>query len=101
MTLGCIHSAFSTNWRAMERLGALLRSIRTEWGLSLREVKERTDHLAKQWGNPRYASSFSNLAKLELGRHEMRVSTLISLSHIYSREPGTLVKACLPPTYYS
>jgi len=35
-------------------------------------------------GSPRYASSFSHLAKLELGRHDMRVSTLISLSHIYS-----------------
>jgi hypothetical protein len=85
----------------MERLGALLRSIRTEWGLSLREVKDRTELLAKQWGNPRYASSFSNLAKLELGRHDMRVSTLVSLSHIYSKRPGTLVNACLPPEYHS
>jgi hypothetical protein len=82
----------------MERLGAL---IRTEWGLSLREVKDRTELLAKQWGNPRYASSFSNLAKLELGRHDMRVSTLVSLSHIYSKRPGTLVDACLPPAYDS
>ncbi len=85
----------------MERLGTLLRSIRTEWGLSLREVKDRTELLAKQWGNPRYASSFSHLAKLELGRHDMRVSTLVSLSHIYSKRPGTLVDACLPPEYHS
>jgi hypothetical protein len=48
----------------MERLGALLRSIRTEWGLSLREVKDRTEVLARLWCSPRYASSFSNLAKL-------------------------------------
>lgn len=85
----------------MERLGALLRSIRTEWGLSLREVKDRTEVLAKLWGSPRYASSFSHLAKLELGRHDMRVSTLISLSHIYSRRLETLVDACLPPEYDS
>jgi transcriptional regulator with XRE-family HTH domain len=85
----------------MERLGALLRSIRTEWGLSLREVKDRTELLAKLWGNPRYASSFGHLAKLELGQHDMRVSTLISLSHIYSRRPETLVDACLPPKYHS
>ena len=85
----------------MERLGALLRSIRTEWGLSLREVKDRTELLAKVWGSPRYASSFSHLAKLELGRHDMRVSTLISLSHIYSKRPETLVDACLPPKYDS
>ena len=85
----------------MERLGALLRSIRTEWGLSLREVKDRTELLAKVWGSPRYASSFSHLAKLELGRHDMRVSTLISLSHIYSKRPETLVDACLPPAYDS
>jgi transcriptional regulator with XRE-family HTH domain len=85
----------------MERLGALLRSIRTEWGLSLREVKDRTELLARRWGNPRYASSFSHLSKLELGKHDMRVSTLISLSHIYSRRPETLVDACLPPEYHS
>jgi hypothetical protein len=85
----------------MERLGALLRSIRTEWGLSLREVKDRTELLAKLWGSPRYASSFGHLAKLELGQHDMRVSTLISLSHIYSRRPETLVDACLPPEYHS
>src|SRR5260370_36169049 len=85
----------------MERLGALLRSIRTEWGLSLREVKDPTELLAKVWGSPRYASSFSHLAKLELGKHDMRVSTLISLSHIYSKRPETLVDACLPPEYDS
>ena len=85
----------------MERLGTLLRSIRTEWGLSLREVRDRTETLAKIWGSPRYASSFSHLAKLEQGRHDMRISTLISLSHIYSKRPVTLVEACLPPQYHS
>jgi transcriptional regulator with XRE-family HTH domain len=85
----------------MERLGALLRSIRTEWGLSLREVKDRSELLAKRCGNPRYASSFSHLAKLELGQHDMRLSTLVSLSHIYSKQPETLVEACLPPEYHS
>lgn len=85
----------------MERLGALLRGIRTEWGLSLREVKDRTEMLARLWGNPQYASSFSHLAKLELGKHEMKVSTLISLAHVYSKRPETLVDACLPPRYYS
>jgi transcriptional regulator with XRE-family HTH domain len=85
----------------MERLGALLRSIRTEWGLSLREVKDRTEMLAKRWDNPRFSSSFSHLAKLELGQHDMRVSTLISLSHIYSKRAQTLVDACVPPEYHS
>ena len=85
----------------MERLGTLLRSIRTEWGLSLREVKDRTELLARQWGSPRYASSFSHLAKLELGRHDIRVSTLISLAHIYSKRTETLVDACLPPGYHA
>jgi transcriptional regulator with XRE-family HTH domain len=84
----------------MERLGALLRSIRTEWGLSLREVRDRTEILAKRWGSPRYASSFSHLAKLELGQHEMKVSTLISLSHIYSKRPQTLLETCIPAEYH-
>ncbi|NYF80878.1 hypothetical protein [Granulicella arctica] len=66
-----------------------------------REVRDRTKLLAKAWGSPRYASSFSHLANLELGRHEMRVSTLISLSHIYSKRSETLVDACPPPEYDS
>src|SRR5260370_29746922 len=85
----------------MERLGSLLRGIRIEWGLSLREVKDRTELLARRWGSPRYASSFSHLAKLERGKHDLRVSTLISLAHIYSKRPETLIGACLPADEYS
>jgi transcriptional regulator with XRE-family HTH domain len=83
----------------MQRLGNLLRSIRTEWGLSLREVTTRTEALAKRWGNPHYASSFSHLAKIELGHYDMRVATLISLSHVYSKRPDSLLRVCLPPDY--
>jgi transcriptional regulator with XRE-family HTH domain len=85
----------------LERLGALLRNLRAEWGLSLREVKARTEVLAKLWGNSHYETSFGHLAKLERGEHDIRVSTLIALAHIYSRRPETLLTACLPENYSS
>lgn len=85
----------------MERLGALLREPRAEWGLSLREVTKRSEMLAKRWANPIYASSYSQIAKPERGEQNMRVSTLISLSYLYSKRPESLLSACLPIKYIS
>lgn len=85
----------------MERLGVLLRNLRMEWGFSLREVKDKTEMLAKRWGSQHYASSFSYLAKLERGENDIRVSTLIALSYIYSKRPETFLAACLPDDYFA
>jgi transcriptional regulator with XRE-family HTH domain len=74
----------------MEAIGTRLRAIRVRWGLSLREVMERSEKLAQHWGNDSYEISGSWLARLERGKHEMTVPKLITLSTIYS-EPAELL----------
>lgn len=85
----------------MKRLGSVLRDLRNEWGLSLNEVEQRTATLADRWGSDRYGISKGQLAKLERGWHEIRVATLLSLSHTYSEQPERLVYASLPAQYYA
>jgi hypothetical protein len=62
------------------RIGEMLREARIQWGLSLRDVKDRSQALAKQWGSRSYEVSFSWLSKLESGEHEMTLPKLISLA---------------------
>ncbi len=84
----------------MAEIGKLLRGIRKEWGLTLRQVKERSEAIAQLTGNSSHIISFSYLAKLESGKHDVRdmaVSKLLSLSEIYSTEPNTLLSECMPP----
>ena len=52
------------------RIGEMLREARIQWGLSLRDVKDRSQALAKQWGSRSYEVSFSWL-------HERRVEGTI------------------------
>jgi hypothetical protein len=80
----------------MPGVGDMLRTIRSQWGLSLRDVKDRSKELAQQWGSRSYEVSFSWLAKLEVGEHDMTVPKLISLATIYSKPPEDLLRACLP-----
>jgi transcriptional regulator with XRE-family HTH domain len=77
-------------------IGEKLRSIRVRWGLSLREVKERSEKLAKDWGNNSYGISGSWLARLERGKHEMTVPKLITLSTIYSEPAEELLREYQP-----
>jgi len=76
--------------------GEKLRNIRVRWGLSLREVKERSEKLAKNWGNNSYEISGSWLARLENGNHEMTVPKLITLSTIYSESAEELLREFQP-----
>jgi transcriptional regulator with XRE-family HTH domain len=78
------------------RIGEMLREARIQWGLSLRDVKDRSHALAQQWGSRSYEVSFSWLSKLESGEHEMTLPKLISLATIYSRPPEELFRRCLP-----
>jgi transcriptional regulator with XRE-family HTH domain len=80
----------------MVRIGEMLREARFQWGLSLRDVKVRSQALAKQWGSRSYEVSFSWLSKLESGEHEMTLPKLISLATIYSKPPEELFRGCLP-----
>jgi len=46
-------------------VGARLRTIRGQWGLSLLEVEERSLRLAQEWGSPSYQISASWLGRVE------------------------------------
>jgi hypothetical protein len=85
----------------LKKLGIMLRKLRNDWGLSLHEVEQRTASLADRWGSDRYLISKGQLAKLERGWHEIKVATLVSLSHTYSEPPEKLIYASLPPQFYS
>lgn len=88
----------------MADIGKLLRGFREEWGLSLRQVKQRSEAIAELWGNSSHVVSFSYLAKLENGKHDvqdMAVSKLLTLTEIYSKEPDALLSACRPPRFSS
>lgn len=74
----------------------ILHLLRLETGLSLRDVKDRSERLASLWGNRSYEVSASWLAKLEAGGHEISVSKLISLATIYSKPPEELLYLCEP-----
>ncbi len=65
-------------------IGPRLRAIREKWGLSLREVEERSAHLAKDRNKPAYLISSGWLNRLEREEHEVTVSKLVALSIIYS-----------------
>lgn len=80
----------------MRGIGEILRSLRLESRLSLRDVKDRSKRLAVLWGNRSYEVSASWLAKLEAGGHEISVSKLISLATIYSKPPEELLYLCEP-----
>jgi transcriptional regulator with XRE-family HTH domain len=68
----------------MSGIGTRLRKIRTEWGLSLREIEERSLKIVRASGNPAYQISASWLARLEREEHELTAAKLIALAAIYS-----------------
>jgi PAS domain-containing protein len=64
-------------------IGLLLRGVRQQWRLSLREVEERSLRFAQEMGNQSYHVSASWLNRLEREEHELTVSKLIVLASIY------------------
>jgi len=77
-------------------IGEVLRSVRVQWGLSLRDVRNRSLGLAEEWGSRAYEVSGSWLCKAERGNPDITVPKLISLATIYSRPPEELLRLCLP-----
>jgi transcriptional regulator with XRE-family HTH domain len=73
--------------------GAVLRTIRQQWRLSLREVEERSLHFAQEFGNQSYQISASWLARLEREEHELTVNKLIALAVIYNLPPEQLLRS--------
>jgi transcriptional regulator with XRE-family HTH domain len=80
----------------MAHIGELLRVIRLEWGLTLREVMERSQIIARIWGSPSHVVSYGHLAKVEKGEHDLTVDKFLSLSEIYSKSPETLLRTYRP-----
>jgi transcriptional regulator with XRE-family HTH domain len=77
-------------------IGIKLRSVRRQWGLSLREVEERSARLAQEWGDQSCQISASWLARVERGRHELTIPKLISLATIYNQPAEDLLRQCRP-----
>jgi len=80
----------------MAGIGTQLRAIRLRWGLSLREVEERSFSLAQECGEPSYQISGSWLARVERGKHELTIPKLLSLATIYNLPPEELLRQCRP-----
>ncbi|HEU5407756.1 MAG TPA: helix-turn-helix transcriptional regulator [Nitrospira sp.] len=67
-----------------EGIGARLRRIRAEWGLSLRDVEERSLLLANESGDLGFHISASWLARIEREGHELTASKVVVLAAIYN-----------------
>jgi hypothetical protein len=77
-------------------IGLLLRAVRQQWQLSLREVEERSLRFAQQQGNQSYQVSASWLDRLEREEHELTVNKLIVLSDIYNLPAEQLLRSIYP-----
>jgi transcriptional regulator with XRE-family HTH domain len=80
----------------MAGIDARLREIRQKWGLSLREVEQRSRRIAQERGDLSYRLSASWLGRLERGKHELTVNKLIALAEIYSISWDQLLRAVHP-----
>jgi transcriptional regulator with XRE-family HTH domain len=79
-----------------EGLGRILRTIRQQWRLSLREVEQRSRRIAHGRGDRSYQVSASWLGRLESGEHELTISKLIALAEIYSIPTDQLIRFIYP-----
>jgi transcriptional regulator with XRE-family HTH domain len=80
----------------MAGIGARLRAIRQQWGLSLREVELRSQSIARERGDPSFQVSAGWLARLESDGHELTVNKLIALAEIYSIPIDQLLRSNFP-----
>jgi transcriptional regulator with XRE-family HTH domain len=74
----------------------LLRTIRLQKQLSLRDVEEQSFRLAQEWGNEAYRISAGWLDSLEREGHEMSLSTLLVLANIYNLPAEQLLRPIFP-----
>jgi hypothetical protein len=77
-------------------IGLLLRAVRQQWQLSLREVEERSLRFAQQQQNQSYQVSASWLHRLEGEEHELTVNKLIVLADIYKLSTEQLLRSIYP-----
>ena len=81
----------------MHGIGGKLRAARVGWQLTLREVEERSNRLAQEWGNPAYRISASWLDRVEREDRGLSATKLIVLAVIYNLTPEQMLGLC-PPT---
>jgi transcriptional regulator with XRE-family HTH domain len=74
----------------------LLRTIRLQGQLSLREVEQRSLRFVQERGNKSFQVSASWLNRLEREEHELTVNKLISLVDIYNLSTEQLVRTMYP-----
>jgi hypothetical protein len=79
-----------------KRIGPLLRAVRQQWQLSLREVEERSLHFVQERGNQSFQVSASWLDRLEREEHELTVNKLIVLADIYNLSTEQLLRSIYP-----
>jgi hypothetical protein len=77
-------------------IGLLLRAVRQQWHLSLREVEVRSLRFAQQQGDQSYQVSASWLNRLEREEHELTVNKLIVLADIYNLPTEQLFRSIYP-----
>lgn len=80
----------------MEEIGIQLRMVRQRWGLTLREVEERCNRLAQQWGVPSYRISASWLDRVEREGRRLSAVKLLVLAGVYGIPPEHLLAYCSP-----
>ena len=80
----------------MEGIGGKLRAARLQWQLTLREVEDRSNRLAQEWGNPAYQISASWLDRVEREDRVLSPSKLIVLAVIYGLTAAQLLALCSP-----
>jgi hypothetical protein len=80
----------------MKGIGAKLRTIRNQWGLSLLDVEERSSRLAQQWGSSAYQISASWLGRVEREDHELSATKVLVLAAIYNIPSGEMLGYCQP-----
>jgi len=80
----------------MEGIGGKLRAARLQWQLTLREVEDRSNRLAQEWGNPAYQISASWLDRVEREDRVLSASKLIVLAVIYGLTAAQLLALCSP-----
>jgi transcriptional regulator with XRE-family HTH domain len=78
----------------MDGIGIQLRAARQRLGLTLREVEERTNQLAQQWGNLAYRISASWLDRVERENRGLSATKLIVLAFIYNLTMEQMLALC-------
>src|ERR1700679_2184706 len=78
----------------MDGIGTQLGAARQRLELTLREVEERTNQLAQQWGNSAYRISASWLDRVERENRGLSATKLIVLAFIYNLTMEQMLALC-------